>query len=62
VLQSAAEARTLPVAKACFLADLGVAPQGQLPADARPYVLVGYDKNGQEVSRVDLQRLAAGGP
>ena len=58
VLQSASETRTLPLAKAYFLADLAVAPQGQLPADGRPYVLIGYDRNGQEVSRVDLQRLS----
>jgi hypothetical protein len=57
VLRSAAEARTLPLAKNYFLADLPAAPQGQLPAVGRPYVLVGYDKDGQEVTRVDLQHL-----
>jgi hypothetical protein len=58
VLQSSAEARSLPLAKNYFLADLAVAPQGQLPVSGRPYVLVGYDKDGHEVSRVDLQRVA----
>ena len=58
VLDSNGKARELPLAKAYFLADLAVAPQGRLPADGRPYALIGYDKEGQEVSRVDLQRLA----
>ena len=58
VLESAAEKRTLPLAKGYFLTDLAVAPQGQLPKDGRPYVLVGYDGQGQEVGRVDLGRLA----
>lgn len=63
VLQSSAEARALPLAKGYFLADLPVAPQGQLPADGRPYVLLGYGKDGQEVTRVDLQRMTgAAGP
>jgi hypothetical protein len=57
VLRSSAEARTLPLVKNYFLADLPAAPQGELPAEGRPYVLVGYDKAGQEVTRVDLQRL-----
>jgi hypothetical protein len=58
VLQSTTETRKLPFTKGYFLADLAVAPQGQLPAEGGPYVLVGYDKAGQEVSRVDLARLA----
>ena len=57
VLESAAEKSTLPLTKGYFLTDLAVAPQGQLPATGRRYVLVGYDAQGQEVSRVDLGRL-----
>jgi hypothetical protein len=58
VLESATEKSPLPLAKGYFLTDLAVAPQGRLPAAGRPYVLVGYDAQGQEVSRVDLGRLA----
>lgn len=58
VMKAGAQARVLTLAKGYFLADVATAPQGQLPANGTPYVLVGYDKNGQEVSRVDLQRLA----
>jgi hypothetical protein len=57
-LQSGTETKTLPLTKGYFLFDLAVAPQGQLPADGGPYVLVGYDGHGQEVTRVDLARLA----
>jgi hypothetical protein len=57
VLQSAAATRKLPLTKGYFLTDLPLAPQGELPAEGTPYVLVGYDQTGQEVNRVDLARL-----
>jgi hypothetical protein len=57
VLQSAAATRKLPLRKGYFLTDLALAPQGQLPMEGAPYVLVGYDQTGQEVNRVDLARL-----
>jgi hypothetical protein len=60
VLESATEKSKLPLTKGYFLTNLAVAPQGRLPAAGRPYVLVGYDAQGQEVSRVDLGRLAGG--
>jgi hypothetical protein len=56
-LESGTETRTLALAKGYFLTDLAVAPQGQLPASGRPYILVGYDGQNHEVSRVDLARL-----
>jgi hypothetical protein len=56
-LRSAAGARALPLAKGYFLANITVAPQGQLPAGG-PYVLVGFGKDGREVARVDLGRIA----
>jgi hypothetical protein len=58
VLKSSAEMRALPLTKGYFLTDLAVAPQGKLPANDAPYVLVGYDAGGDEVARVDLARLA----
>jgi hypothetical protein len=61
-LKSGTETKTLPLAKGYFLSDLATAPQGQLPTDGGPYVLVGYDAHDQEVSRVNLARLAASGP
>jgi hypothetical protein len=57
-LRSAAGARLLPLVKGYFLGDIPVAPQGQLPAEGAPYVLVGSGKDGREVARVDLRRLA----
>jgi hypothetical protein len=57
-LQSATGTRKLALVKGYFLTDLAVAPQGQLPTSGRPYILVGYDGQDQEVSRVDLARLA----
>jgi hypothetical protein len=57
-LRSAAGARVLPLAKGYFLGDIPVARQGQLPAEGSPYVLVGSAKDGREVARVDLRRLA----
>jgi hypothetical protein len=61
VLESATEKSKLPLTKGYFLTDLAVAPQGRLPATGGPYVLVGYDAQGQEVSRMDLGRLAGSG-
>jgi hypothetical protein len=61
-LKSGTETKMLPLTKGYFLSDLAVAPQGQLPAAGGPYILVGYDAHGQEVSRVNLARLAASGP
>jgi hypothetical protein len=58
VLGSSVATRVLTLAKGYFLADVGTAAQGQLPTNGRPYILIGYDKEGQEISRVDLQRLA----
>lgn len=57
-LQSARGDRALPLAKGYFLADIAVAPQGQLPAEGAPYALVGLGRDGREVARVDLRRLA----
>ena len=57
-LRSAAGPRVLPLAKGYFLGDIPVAPQGQLPAEGAPYVLVGSAKDGREVARVDLRKLA----
>jgi hypothetical protein len=59
VLKSSVGTKVLTLASGYFLADVATAAQGQLPADGRPYILIGYDKGGQEISRVDLQRLAA---
>ena len=56
-LKSAAGATQLQLAKGYFLTDFAVAPQGKLPANDAPYVLVGYDAGGDEVARVDLARL-----
>ena len=57
VLSSSVGTRVLTLAKGYFLANVGTTAQGQLPAEGRPYVLIGYGQDGQEVSRVDLQRL-----
>jgi hypothetical protein len=57
-LRSATGTRALPLVKGYFLANIPVAPQGQLPAEGAPYVLVGSGKDGRDVARVDLARIA----
>ena len=56
-LQNAAGSTTLPAKRGYFLASLGTTGQSGVLPDAR--TVVGYDAQGNEVARVDLEQLLA---